>query len=673
MPVTKPREPRRPWCRPGLPGRSVGRAALAATLLLSIFVVVPRAGAEGASSAATASGGKDGAHAQTPPLPDFGGRTLDGKPLSTDSFPGKRLIVFCFNPGVDQAATYAEAVARVSSERARNNFAILGVGMGLDAGKSREFAAKFGLDFPIFDDSEGHIAEKLGLQSPLMLVGTDAEGRVGFAVVGFEHDDSRSAAALEAGIRDYLRLPRGGAVVDGKLEDLPMAPSFEAERIDGGAPVRSADLAGKPVVLTFFQSTCPHCQAALRFFKSELARLPEKARPVFVGIATDSRSYSVQSALEEKKIDFFPALTDPDRKIATAYGAFARVPDILLIDASGRIVFRDTGWDDKHDPDLMRMRLARLTGGKVPMLLARDGFSGNDVCATCHPAEAATWRFTEHAFAFDTLVTRAADHDPKCVGCHVVGFGEHGGYSLAGKEEHLEDVGCEDCHGKGGGHLEAKPKVASTAAVDYRKACEKCHDPQHSLGFDYATFLPKISHSAIAAMDSTERARRVADRGKPRDLLPKTSAFVGSSACQSCHLKEYGVWSRGAHARSVESLRKKGKDGDTKCVSCHVTGYGRPGGFPAGAPVRAHEDLARVGCESCHGPGAEHVKDGGKHPAGIVKLGDKCDSCVILQICGSCHDDANDPAFRFNVERKIEAQWHGPKDTAAAAERSTAK
>jgi hypothetical protein len=43
----------------------------------------------------------------------------------------------------------------------------------------------------------------------------------------------------------------------------------------------------------------------------------------------------------------------------------------------------------------------------------------------------------------------------------------------------------------------------------------------------------------------------------------------------------------------------------------------------------------------------------------IVSLGDKCDSCVILQICGSCHDEANDPQFEFEVQEKIDRQRHG--------------
>ena len=38
--------------------------------------------------------------------------------------------------------------------------------------------------------------------------------------------------------------------------------------------------------------------------------------------------------------------------------------------------------------------------------------------------------------------------------------------------------------------------------------------------------------------------------------------------------------------------------------------------------------------------------------------------CVILQICGACHDEANDPGFAFEVDRKIEIQRHGSTGTA---------
>ena len=90
---------------------------------------------------------------------------------------------------------------------------------------------------------------------------------------------------------------------------------------------------------------------------------------------------------------------------------------------------------------------------------------------------------------------------------------------------------------------------------------------------------------------------------------------------------------------------------------------GREGGFPDNGDFSAlaleTPDLARVGCESCHGPGGNHVAEGAVRRGTILSLGDKCDSCVILQICGGCHDDANDPGFEFEVLDKIEVLRHG--------------
>jgi len=617
-----------------------------------------------ATTLASASTPADAGTRDETRLPSFAGHSLDGKPLSTKDFAGKRLILFCFNPSIEQAAAFAQALAKVAPERSRYNFAIAAVALGLDPAKARAFVGRFGLDVPIFDDSDGDIAMRLGLQSPVVLVGSDADGRVGLVTGGVEHEHGASAAAIEARIREFLRLPAPDAVADGRLDEHPSAPLFEADRVDGRGRFRLRDLDGKPVVLVFFLSTCPHCQQALHFFGEQLARLPEGARPAFVGVAIDKETYDVDDTLRDAKLDFFAPLADPGHEIATAYGAFAGVPDVVLIDANGRIVFRNMGWNAVHDPDLLRMWLARLAGIDVPMLVSSDGYSGNDSCAVCHSKEAATWRFTAHATAFDTLVTRGADHDAKCIGCHVVGFGAPRGFSEIARQSYLEDVGCETCHGRGGGHERNHVGApAGAPAADYRAACLHCHDAEHSLGFRYEEHLPLVSHALIAALGDSERAALVAGRERPRDLLPTTSDFIGSAACRACHEHEYDVWSSSAHARSVESLRRKDKEADDACLPCHVTGYGRPGGFPADASVLAHEDLARVGCESCHGPGAEHVRGAGKLGVGVVKLGDKCDSCVILQICGSCHDDANDPGFRFEVERKIDLQRHGPQAT----------
>jgi hypothetical protein len=142
---------------------------------------------------------------------------------------------------------------------------------------------------------------------------------------------------------------------------------------------------------------------------------------------------------------------------------------------------------------------------------------------------------------------------------------------------------------------------------------------------------------------------------------------VGSEACRGCHAAEFGTWQEGPHAASVATLEREGRQADGDCLACHTTGHGRDGGFPSGAPVAAHEDLARVGCESCHGPGGDHVAEGSTKVGTIVSLGDKCDSCVILQICGGCHDEANDPGFEFEVLDKIEKIRHGTIEAGTGA------
>jgi hypothetical protein len=198
---------------------------------------------------------------------------------------------------------------------------------------------------------------------------------------------------------------------------------------------------------------------------------------------------------------------------------------------------------------------------------------------------------------------------------------------------------------------------------DYSSVCLGCHDEKHSLGFDYAAFLPRISHAdneELIALPPEEKRRLLAERGRPGgSLLPTSMDYVGSEACASCHEPEFATWAASPHARAGQSLVSKGEAGNADCLACHTTGFKRAGGFPSGGSIEAQPDLARVGCESCHGPGGEHVKEDAAHFGDILSLGDKCDSCVILEICGSCHDDANDPGFEFELQERIERQRHG--------------
>jgi peroxiredoxin len=602
-------------------------------------------------------------HPSERPLQSFSGTGLDGASLTITDFIGKRLTIFFFNPEVPEAAFAAVAVARISAYQGKNNFNIVGVAIRSKRFTAKAFAEGKGLDFPIFDDSNGRIAAKLGLQSPVGIYGFDDESYFEFGIGYFNKDAPDPENIVEDQLRKKLRLPPRTDEAAGVLDTRPVAPMFTTSQLNHSEPFDFASLSGKPVILMFFLHTCPHCHAALDFFKEQLAKLPADKRPTIVAISAANRPSAVRTMLRERKLEDMDMqlLLDPDSDVMEKYGVFGGFPDILLIDSAGKIAHRTQGWREDRDPALNRMLLAKIAGTRIPMLLNRRGYTGSDVCSVCHELEAQTYRFTQHADAYNTIVTHNKTRNAECVSCHVVGFDKPGGYSFAETPTHLENVGCESCHGRGGPHLSPDfvPKV--DGAKHFESICQTCHNATHSISFDYATFRPKISHVGILGLSNSERSALVSDSAKPRDVLPKNADYVGSSACQSCHPSEYKSWAGGPHRHAVDTLEIKGKADDANCLKCHTTGMGRPGGFPKAGKGsdRSHGDLASVGCESCHGPGGNHIAPAAKKLGTIVSLADKCDSCAILQICGSCHDQENDPGFEFEVEAKIELQRHG--------------
>jgi len=587
-------------------------------------------------------------------------------------------LLFFFNPEVPSANSAASALVDLQSQRVEQNFEILGISTASTRENAKAFASRHGIEFSVIDDSSGSILRRFGLRTPMTLLGVDGDGYVIFGVGDPGAESKEATETVAAQLRERLRI-RDDVEPDDGLR--PVAPDFTAPVLDSETDYELAARRGKPVLLLFFLHTCPHCHEVLAFLRDELAEMPAESRPELVGLEITGKRHSVRARMAQHGLDFFPVLFDPDGSIQRDYGVFAGVPDLVMIDAEGRIAERVQGWNAGVEA-LTRMRLARLAGQPVPMLLSQQGYSGNEVCGVCHPSEFETWRMTSHAGAFDTLIRHDASSDPECVGCHVVGFEQPGGFEISPPSHWLEDVGCESCHGRGGVHL--SPDFAPSG--DYQRACLGCHDPKHSLGFDYASFLPRVSHAANAALltlPADERERVLAARGAQRDdLLPNRARYVGSEICQGCHAAEFETWAAGPHAHAVETLTAKGQASNTDCLACHTTGPDSPGGFPLSAEVTALPDLARVGCESCHGPGGNHVAEGALRLGSILSLGDKCDSCVILQICGRCHDDANDPGFEFEVQEKIdrirhatieagtgkpliEQTWHAPSTLAA--------
>ena len=111
------------------------------------------------------------------------------------------------------------------------------------------------------------------------------------------------------------------------------------------------------------------------------------------------------------------------------------------------------------------------------------------------------------------------------------------------------------------------------------------------------------------------------------------NGYASATACQKCHEQEYLQWSATRHAFAFETLLKKERYFDTGCVSCHTTGLGYSTGFQIGDQ---DSTLKGVQCETCHGPGKQHV--GNPKKTNIRRGAD-------TGLCLECHDPKHSPGF----------------------------
>jgi hypothetical protein len=119
-----------------------------------------------------------------------------------------------------------------------------------------------------------------------------------------------------------------------------------------------------------------------------------------------------------------------------------------------------------------------------------DHYLGEKNCRRCHEAEYQKIHDNPHARAFATLTKEQSDSKPECLRCHVVGYGQPGGFVSRTATPDLIDVQCESCHGMGTRHDE----MVSGKLTVGPGACVTCHDQEQSPDFHYDQELAKINH-----------------------------------------------------------------------------------------------------------------------------------------------------------------------------------
>lgn len=129
------------------------------------------------------------------------------------------------------------------------------------------------------------------------------------------------------------------------------------------------------------------------------------------------------------------------------------------------------------------------------------------------------------------------------------------------------------------------------------------------------------------------------------------AGYVGTEACSDCHGDAVEHWKTTRHAHAWKTLVDRGQEFDYDCISCHVTGWDKPGG----SNLANNDTLRDVQCETCHGPGSIHVAKGGEEqPPAIARMPDE-------KLCATqCHTKEHSDTFDFKPYlRDVLGPGHG--------------
>jgi cytochrome c554/c'-like protein len=150
------------------------------------------------------------------------------------------------------------------------------------------------------------------------------------------------------------------------------------------------------------------------------------------------------------------------------------------------------------------------------------------------------------------------------------------------------------------------------------------------------------------------------------------AADTNQTTCGNCHVGQQQDWSQTVHSGAWAALASIGQDGNAACQGCHsVNSRGNQPFANVGYDSVKSDLYHDVQCESCHGPGLNHVKNPtvvanrpipsmliypNQTTTTVATAQDTAD--VINSGCGSCHTDEG-TAKHHNYLKEWLSSRHG--------------
>jgi len=140
----------------------------------------------------------------------------------------------------------------------------------------------------------------------------------------------------------------------------------------------------------------------------------------------------------------------------------------------------------------------------------------------------------------------------------------------------------------------------------------------------------KLAVEGMSKDRAADQAREREDRKRTAEGYAEACLGVNDS-CKRCHQPQYDQWLTTAHATAFETLEEAHQSTNPACLRCHTACQLE---LPPDGSAPVEVALRSVQCESCHGMGTDHARDGSY-------------GAISKERCLDCHDGENSPEFDY--------------------------